>query len=122
MDNGGGINNSATATVSASTFTANFAANVGGGIANGGTVSVSGSAFTANSATTGGGLYNLGTASVSGSTFTSQLRHERGRRPRQRRAGRRRSAPATFTRNSADFGGGLDNVGTATCERQHLHQ
>ncbi len=95
---GGGLDNFGKVTVSNSVFTSN-SAYVGGGLTNesGGTASVSGSTFTSNSATYGGGLANEsgGTASVSGSTFTS---------------------------NSATFGGGLANFGTATCERQHLHQ
>jgi len=75
-DNGGGIANFGTLTVSDSTITGNSAGVNGGGIANesGGTATVSGSSFSNNSAgVNGGGIANEsgGTATVSGNSFSN---------------------------------------------------
>ena len=74
--NGGGLANESggTATLRGSTFTSNTAGSLGGGLANenGGTATVSGSTFTSNTAVVqGGGLNNFGTATVRDSAFTS---------------------------------------------------
>src|SRR5208337_2801843 len=115
-NNGGGIDNSGTLTVSNSVFTSNSAVN-GGGIDNesGGTASVSGSTFTSNSASTGGGRANYGTASVSGSTFTSNSASS-GSGGGLYNVGTASVSGSTFTSNSASngVGGGLVNVGTAS--------
>jgi predicted outer membrane repeat protein len=72
ISDGGGIYNSGTLTVSASTLSGNSAGNSGGGIYNAGTLTVSDSAFTGNSAGYGGGgISNDNNTTVSNSTFAA---------------------------------------------------
>ena len=66
---GGGIFNSGTLTVSASTLSGNSAFGDGGGIYNAGTLTVSASTLSGNSAP-GGGIFNEGTLTVSASTLS----------------------------------------------------
>jgi predicted outer membrane repeat protein len=91
-DNGGGIYNIGALKVTNSAFSGNSASSVGGGIFNnlGGTLTVTNSTFSANSAFLGGGIANAssGTLNVTNSTFSG---------------------------NSATFGsGGIRNDGTLT--------
>jgi len=79
---GGGINNQGTLTVTSCTFGNNSTIGTGGGIANDGTLTITNSTFETNSAGFGGGIENEGTLSVIGST----IEH-----------------------NTATFGGGIDN-------------
>jgi hypothetical protein len=85
---GGGVDNEANANIDNSTFTDNSAAAFGGGIHNGGpggTLIVSASRILSNTAPNGGGLNNDGTQIVSTSFFTA---------------------------NMASVGGGINNRGT----------
>jgi hypothetical protein len=90
--NGGGVDNSGTATIANCTFSENFAHN-GGAIDNeaNATATITGCTFTNNSAIggNGGGIENAGTATVTGCTFTNN-------------------------NASAGTGGGIDSPGSAT--------
>ncbi|MCO5195749.1 MAG: right-handed parallel beta-helix repeat-containing protein, partial [Anaerolineae bacterium] len=70
-DDGGGINNTGTLMVSNSTFSGNQANNNGGGINSSGTLMVTNSTFSGNRAIFGGGIANgASTATVTNSTFS----------------------------------------------------
>jgi predicted outer membrane repeat protein len=69
-ENGGGINNAGSLTVSDSSFSDNRAGGSGGAIYNEGTLIVTNSAFLTNSAhLSGGAIHNSGTLDVTNSTF-----------------------------------------------------
>lgn len=68
-DNGGGISNAGTLSLTDSTVSSSSAMTDGGGIYNTGTLTVSGSAISGNSATVGGGIYNTAMLTVTNSTF-----------------------------------------------------
>ena len=111
---GGAIFNSNTLTVTSSTFATNHANNGwGGGIDNSNTLTVTSSTFTGNSAYSGGGIFNGGTATVTSSTFSIN--------PAQGGGGICNNigdaitlASSTFSGNSAGSGGGICNLGTLT--------
>ena len=69
VTDGGGIANSGTLTVEASTISGNAAQYAGGGIANSGTLTVEDSTISGNNAGGGGGIYNSGTLTVEDSTI-----------------------------------------------------
>ncbi len=79
---GGGLNNQGTLTVTTCTFTDNSTDAAGGGITNDGTLTLTDSTIEDNSAEFGGGLENEGTLTVTGSMFED---------------------------NTATFGGGIDD-------------
>ncbi len=85
---GGGIDNLGTVTVTSCTFNSNTGS-AGGGVANDGMMTITNSTLVNNSADFGGGIENEGTLTVTGSQFQT---------------------------NTATFGGGVDNEdgGTAT--------
>jgi hypothetical protein len=92
FNNGGGIANAGTLSVSNSTLRGNSSDNSGGGISNSGSLSVTRSLLTDNStligsSSVGGAVYNAGTLVVTDSTLSG---------------------------NSASYGGGIENTGTAT--------
>ena len=68
QQNGGGIYNAGTLTVTNATLTGNSAGQ-GGGVYNAGTLSVADSSFANNSAEAGGGINSAGALSVTGSSF-----------------------------------------------------
>lgn len=68
QQNGGGLYNAGTLTVTHAALTGNLAGQ-GGGIYNAGTLNVADSTFTNNSAEAGGGINSAGALSVTGSTF-----------------------------------------------------
>jgi len=101
---GGGIDNLATLTVNSSTLAYNSATD-GGGIYNAGTATVSGGSVSYNSAVyDGGGIYNVGTLAVDGSGRHMTV------------------SDCAITGNSADDGGGIynDAGGTATVSNCQL--
>ena len=68
LDNGGGVNNYGTLTISNSTIAGNSAF-YGGGVYNVGTLAISNSTIAGNSAFHGGGVYNVGTLTINQSTI-----------------------------------------------------
>ncbi|MBF2048311.1 MAG: DUF4347 domain-containing protein, partial [Elainella sp. C42_A2020_010] len=108
---GGGIYSDGTLTVSNSTFTGNSAGNPGGAIDNRGTMTVSNSTFTGNRASGGGAIDNNGTLTVSNSTFTGNSAVGGGGILNQPQ-GRLTVSNSTFTGNSAsEAGGGIFHGG-----------
>jgi Domain of unknown function (DUF4347)/Bacterial Ig domain len=69
-DDGAGVFNSGSLTISNSTIRNNKASSLAGGIGNLGTLTLSNSTFSGNEATFSGGLQNQGTATISNSTFS----------------------------------------------------
>jgi predicted outer membrane repeat protein len=67
--NGGAIENNGTMVVTNSTFTANTATSLGGAVATAGDATVSGGTFSGNTAESGGGMWSTITAAVTGSDF-----------------------------------------------------
>ncbi|WP_406698513.1 right-handed parallel beta-helix repeat-containing protein [Singulisphaera sp. Ch08] len=85
----------------------------GGGIANSGTLTVTDSAFSGNSASfgSGGGIANLGTLTVIHSTLTGNSANDfRGGGIANDNFGTVTVIDSTLTGNSAGFGGGIDNI------------
>jgi hypothetical protein len=111
---GGGVYNLGTLTVSGCTITSN-GSDRGGGIYNTGALAVSDSALTANGVSgLGGGIYNTGTVTISDSALT---RNDGG--PHSAGAGISNLGTLTLTgstvsNNGAYSAGGLANSGTAT--------
>jgi predicted outer membrane repeat protein len=112
-ENGAGIDNSGTLTVSNCVFSGNSDfRDDGGGIFNesGGTLTVSGSSFTGNGARfSGGGIANLGTATVSWSTFTGNGGSTLGGGIFNGSGGTLTVSGSSFTGNGAFDGGGIFN-------------
>lgn len=121
--NGGGLNNSGTATVTDCTFTGDSAA-LGGAIDNGdglfggtGSLTVTDSTFTDNhgyfdgAAISGGNNGGGGTITVTGSTFTDNTAFYSGGAIENGidGGGALTVADSTFTDNNATFGGAIDN-------------
>ena len=75
IDNGGGIWNSGTLTLTQSTVSGNTTGNFGGGIYNGGTLNVTTSTIISNTAPrgNGGGIYTLSTVSLTNSTISRNM-------------------------------------------------
>ena len=113
-DNGGGIANRGTLTVSGSTFSGN-SGHFGAAILNvDGTLTVSGSTFSGNSAFDGGGIENVsGTVTVSGSTFSGNSASTDGGGI-DSLDGTLTVSGSTFSSNSASEGGGIFELDTAT--------
>jgi len=113
-NNGGGVANSGTLTITNSAFSGNYAANYGGGVYNNiGTLTITNSAFSGNSAgISGGGAYNYaGALTITNSTFSGNSAGTSG-------GGVLNDGPpltitnSTFSDNSATYGGGIrDNGG-----------
>ncbi len=95
--NTGGITNEGTLTVSNCTVADNSGTD-GGGIDNTGMLTVSNCTFSSNTATDGGGSYNAGTLTVTNSTFGAHG------------SGSPLNNPPV---NSAQYGAGIFNIGTA---------
>jgi hypothetical protein len=73
-DDGAGIANAGTLTLSGCTLSANSASNSGGGVSNSGALEVTGSTLSGNTAgANGGAIYNSGTLMVSNSTLASNF-------------------------------------------------
>ncbi|HEX5272560.1 MAG TPA: choice-of-anchor Q domain-containing protein [Gemmataceae bacterium] len=109
---GGGIRNLGTLTVTNCTITGNFTFG-GGGILNAGTLTLSGSTVSGNTASgNGGGIFNVGTLTVTTSTVAGNTA------PSGNGGGVLNTATltvsaSTFSGNSANVsGGGLYNAGT----------
>jgi hypothetical protein len=80
-ENGGGISNEGSLTLTDIIVTDNTATSTGGGgLFNSGTAAITNSTFSHNLTWegSGGGLYNFGTATISGSTFSDNLAREGG--------------------------------------------
>jgi hypothetical protein len=122
--NGGGILNSGTLTVSASTLSSNSAnfqwkgnkgaGGDGGGIYNSGTLTVSASTLSSNSAGDGGGIWNgyFDTLTVSGSTVSGNSAGAGGAGIWN--DGTLTVSDSTLSGNSAATGAGIQNDGTVT--------
>jgi hypothetical protein len=114
-NDGGGIDNGGTLSVTNGTFSGNSAFE-GGGIYNTGTLSVTNSTFSGNAcggSGYGGGIFNGGgTLTVTNSTFTGNSAGNGGGGIIN--GGTLSVTNSTFTGNSADGGGGIDNGGTTT--------
>jgi hypothetical protein len=128
---GGGILNLGTLTVSGCTISGNynntdFGASFGGGIYNAGTLTVTGSTISGNSLNPhidvgiaggpiggyGGGIYNAGTLTVTGSTVSSNFASNEGGGIYN--AGTATVSGCTLSGNYAfSYGGGIYNAGTA---------
>jgi hypothetical protein len=140
---GGGINNQRTATVTASVFTGNsvnaVAGGRGGGIDNGGTLTITDSTFSGNENGVQGGatyeigaIYNDGGMTVTASTFNSNVgggifsdvgtlafidctfAGDDGGGIINAFLSTLTVSHCTFSGNTAEFGGGIDNGGTLT--------
>lgn len=107
---GAGIMNGGTLTVSGSEFAQNEAAQYGGGISNGGKLNVANSSFHDNSAAWGAGIMNQGTAVIANSTFTTNHATLYGGGLANYK-GTVQVRLSTFTQNHADErGGGLASL------------
>ena len=120
---GGGLYNLGKATVTQSTFTDN-SSEVGGGIATlGPGMTVGSSTFSGNSAGhAGGGLANAGFASVLGSTFLNNSAGMFGGGLSNGASGGLTVVNSTASGNTAGFGGGLANYGTAAIVNSTLSE
>jgi hypothetical protein len=124
---GGGILNLGTLTVSGCTISGNYenpatgATCYGGGIYNGGTLTVTGSTVSGNSVKPqanggspgyGGGIYNAGTLMVTSSTISSNFASNEGGGIYN--AGTATVSGCTLSNNSASLGGAIYNAATLT--------
>jgi hypothetical protein len=112
-EQGGGIENDGSLTVSNCTLSNNTAGE-GGGIFNGeGSLTVSDCTLDHNTAGVGGGLSNAGTVTISGSTITGNSAVQSLANPWNpdgggiNNEGTLTVSSSTLTNNTADFGGGL---------------
>jgi hypothetical protein len=115
---GGGISNAGTLTLNAVILSGNTAGN-GGGLSNaaGATATVTASHFTANTTTSvgGGGVLNSGNLRVIGSTFSGNTAPINGGGLNNQAAGTARLFWTSFTGNvSGGLGGGISNLGTTS--------
>lgn len=130
-ENGGGIHNSGTLTLTSSTISGNTAGVAGGGIFNAGILTVTSSTISENAVgrlvtfleSFGGGINNDGTLTVTSSTISGNT--STGERPRGggiQNAGTATVTSSTISGNTAsgiftpspNGGGGLHNTGTLT--------
>ena len=112
---GGGIHNNATLTVTGSTISENNAFSLGGGIlSDTGTVTVASSTISGNSATTsGGGIYNqAANLIVSNSTISGNLGILGAGGMYNHIGGILTVTNSTISGNAGDIGGGIGNEGT----------
>jgi hypothetical protein len=114
---GGGIANSGTLTITASTFSGNSASESGGGIINAATLIITGCTFSANTAVdesgNGGGIENDGTLTITASTFSgNSARNGAGSIYNEGTRALLTVTASTFSGNSvpAGFGGGINNA------------
>ena len=110
---GGGIYNSGTATISASTISGNTSDNGGGGIYNWGTATITITASTISGNTAdggGGGITNYGTATISASTISGNTANM-GNGGGISNYGTATLTASTISGNTADSGGGISNRG-----------
>jgi predicted outer membrane repeat protein len=84
----------------------------GGGILNRGTLSVSGCTLSGNSAAIGGGIMNLGTATVQSSTLSGNSAIVNGGGIANYPGGSMTITGSTVSHNSATLGGGIFNAGS----------
>jgi hypothetical protein len=110
-DLGGGIHNSGTLTVTASTFSGNAVRDNGGGILNGGTLTVTASTLNGNAAgDNGGGIGNGdGTVTVTASTLSDNSAVLEGGGISNFGSGTVTVTASTLSGNSASQGGGIGN-------------
>lgn len=121
---GGGVQNSGSLTVAASTFSGNSAAN-GGGISNaaGASLTVTNSTFSGNSTSSvgGGAIINFGTATLERSAFLNNTAPVNGGAINTQPAATTTIAESTFYGNtSTSLGGALSSLGTLTVELSTL--
>ena len=120
---GGGISNKGgTLTVSNSTLSGNYGGNYGGGILNfpGGTLTVSDSTFSGNSANSGGVIFNQGTATVSNSTLSGNTAPQDGGGINNN-GGTLTVSNSTLSSNTTqESGGGIINFATLTVSNSTL--
>jgi parallel beta-helix repeat protein len=121
--NGGGILNNGTLTITASTVSGNQTHfGHGGGIRNNGTLAISTSTLSNNTAVMsdalagglGGGIHNGGALVISNSTLSGNVAQDNGGGIRNVYAGEVTIDNSTFSGNSARFGGGIVNAGNGT--------
>jgi hypothetical protein len=108
---GGGILNGGTLTVTTSSFSGNSAA-AGGGIENEGNLTVTNSTFSGNTAGDGGAINNVGTVTISNSTFSDNGSITGG--AIESVGGTLTVTTSAFSRNNGRQGGGILNNGTLT--------
>jgi hypothetical protein len=116
-NDGGGIYNSGTLTITgASTVSGNTADVRGGGINNwGGTLTITGeSTVSGNTAGEGGGIYNSGTLTITGASTVSGNSADYFGGGIENYGTLTITGESTISGNSAGQGGGIDNLGTLT--------
>jgi hypothetical protein len=86
----------------------------GGGILNSGTLSVSGCTLSGNSAVNGGGIMNFGTATVQSSTLSGNSAFGHGGGIANYPGGSMTITGCTVSHNSAPLGGGIFNYGSTS--------
>jgi len=110
---GGGIFNSGTTTLTNVTFSDNSAIQ-GGGIYNIGTTTLTSVKFIGNSTSEGGGIYNSGTATLKNITFSANSASLSGGGMFNDTNASTTLMNVTLTSNSANYGGGMRNDGSTT--------
>jgi hypothetical protein len=111
---GGGIYNAGTLTVTDSTLNGNVSLS-GGGIYNAGTLTVTDSTLNGNVSLSGGGIYNAGTLTVTDSSLNGNGHiNGVGGGIHNALGGMATVTASTLSRNFADIGGGIRNLGTLT--------
>ena len=109
--NGGGINNAGTLTITDSIVTGNYSASLGGGIQNAGTLTVTYCRVIGNTASgPGGGINNNGQLTITGSVLNNNGAFEGGGVGNSI-SGTTTITDSTISDNSAGFGGGIENHG-----------
>jgi autotransporter-associated beta strand protein/predicted outer membrane repeat protein len=109
-DNGGGVSNAGTLTLTNCDLTGNSAGGDGGGIYSTGTLTLTNCTISGNSAGSGGGLFDAsGAVTVTGGTLTDNAAVNDGGGFDS--AGTLTLSGSTLTGNSAMFGGGIFNIG-----------
>jgi hypothetical protein len=105
FDNGGGILNYGSLTISGSVVTDNFGP-FGGGVFNGGALTIIGSILSDNTGDRGAGIYNAGSLAITASSFSGNSANRGGA---IFNTGSMTVSLTTLADNFAIFGGGINN-------------
>ena len=108
-ENGGGIRNVGSLTISNSQITINATTGDGGGIHNGSTLVIDSSTLSANASNTGGGLFNNATATITNSTFSGNSAEEQGGGIYNTASGTANVTSTTITENSSSLSAATGN-------------